>query len=223
VGPGKAEPPTGRYAGLKVGQVVGSLARGLPQPLTSLVGRRAELEQLLARLETTRLLTLTGGGGVGKTRLALELARRAAPGFADGVAWVDLAPLADPRFLLPVVAAAVGLHGASDQPLADVLRLALRTRRSLVVVDNAEHLADAVAGLLEPLLRAARRPRWRCSRAPGSGRGRATGSLSARAVYCCPRGPTGLRAIRPRYGMTLRRPAGSGSTRRRRTVRASRR
>src|SRR5262245_48526093 len=153
VEPGRAEPSAGGGAADEAESTAGSLTRGLPRPLTRLIGRRAELEQVIARLGAAQLLTLTGGGGVGKTRLALELAHRAGPRFPDGVVWVDLAPLADPAFLTPVVAAAVGLHGASDQPLEEVLRIALRPRRPLVVVDNAEHLADAVAGLLEPLLR----------------------------------------------------------------------
>src|SRR5581483_8215191 len=101
-----------------------------PVPLTRLVGRERVVGEACALLRrgNVRLLTLTGPGGVGKTRLALEVAREMAPDFADGVAFVDLAPVRDPAVLANVVARAVGLKPADDQPLADQLSLHLSRR-----------------------------------------------------------------------------------------------
>ncbi len=113
-----------------------------PLPLTRLVGREREVGEACALLRRgeARLLTLTGPGGVGKTRLALDVAREAAPDFADGVAFVDLAPVRDSALLASVVARAVGLKPTGDQPLADQLRHHLSRRDLLLVLDNCEHL-----------------------------------------------------------------------------------
>src|SRR5262245_19080493 len=90
-----------------------------PRPITPLIGREPEIAAvtaLLARPET-RLVTITGPGGVGKTRLALELASTLADTFADGIAFVELAPLTDPALVLPTMARAVGIGEASSSPL----------------------------------------------------------------------------------------------------------
>jgi non-specific serine/threonine protein kinase len=124
----------------------------LPTPLTRLLGREQDVAQVIDLLTSTRLLTLTGSGGAGKTRLALAAARALAPSFDDGAAWVDLAPLADPALVPLALATAVGIRDAPDRPLLDRLLDGLRDRRRLLVLDNAEHLVDAVARLVEPLL-----------------------------------------------------------------------
>ncbi|WP_327743538.1 LuxR C-terminal-related transcriptional regulator [Streptomyces europaeiscabiei] len=124
----------------------------LPAPLTTFVGRRHDLAEVRDRLGTTRLLTLTGAGGVGKTRLALEVAASAE--FADGVWLVDLAPVRDPSLAANVTAAALGMPDLGTGPVVDQLAAFLTHRRALIVLDNCEHLVDACADLAHALLSA---------------------------------------------------------------------
>lgn len=130
----------------------------LPVAATSLVGRERELEQLkglLARRDA-RLLVLTGAGGSGKTRLALEAARRAAPAFANGATLVELARLRDPSLVVPTIAQALELHDVPGQEPLETLVDGLRTRELLLVVDNVEHVRTAATALVELLARAPR-------------------------------------------------------------------
>ncbi|MGE3594408.1 MAG: helix-turn-helix domain-containing protein [Dehalococcoidia bacterium] len=124
----------------------------LPVPLTGLVGRDLEIAQIGRLLDTARLVTLTGPGGSGKTRLAIEAARSVAGRFHDGVFFVSLAPLADPDPVAGTVARTLGLHEAPDEPLAEHLQEYLRHKEMLLVLDNFEQVAEAaplVAALLE--------------------------------------------------------------------------
>ncbi len=127
---------------------------GLPRQLTSFVGRDSEVAEVARLLHNAPLVTLTGPGGVGKTRLALEAAGRIAPAWPDGARFVDLAPLADAALVPQAVAAALGVREAPGQPLAATLADRLRQQRLLLVLDNCEHLVTAVAPLAEGLLRA---------------------------------------------------------------------
>jgi non-specific serine/threonine protein kinase len=130
------------------------LSGSIPIPRTRLIGREVEREAARKLLldEALPLLTMTGPGGVGKTRLALAITDDVAAHFVDGVVWVDLAPLADPALVPAGVAAALGLRPASDTPIGDVLIHALHPRQTLLLLDNCEHLVDAAADLLGSLL-----------------------------------------------------------------------
>jgi predicted ATPase/transcriptional regulator with XRE-family HTH domain len=125
----------------------------LPVPPTALLGRDDEVAVLAQQLGsgTVRLVTLTGVGGVGKSRLAVEVATQAATAFPDGVAWVPLAAVSDPSLVIPAVGRAVGLSDVEGLDDAVVVAGALRSARMLLVVDNLEHVLDAVAGLGELL------------------------------------------------------------------------
>jgi predicted ATPase/DNA-binding XRE family transcriptional regulator len=131
----------------------GPIPQGLPVPPTPLIGREREVAELVALLKgDARLVTLTGPGGVGKTRLAQTVAADLGIIFPDGVVWVDLAPLADPALVASTVARAVGVREQAGTPLAETLRAFLSATRLLLVLDNCEHLRGAVGELLSVLL-----------------------------------------------------------------------
>ena len=129
----------------------------LPAPLTSFVGRDRELSDLEQLLGEARLLTLTGLGGVGKTRLALEHAARVVDRYPDGAWFVDLSGIVDPSLAPAQVAAVLGLRESSAPalPLLEVLRNYLRPRELLLILDNCEHLLPSCAELIETLLQGA--------------------------------------------------------------------
>ncbi|KUN84581.1 ATP-binding protein [Streptomyces griseoruber] len=125
----------------------------LPVETTSFVDRRSELAEGRELLARARLVTLTGPGGVGKTRLAGRIAARVGRAFPDGVRFVHLSGLHDPALVPLAVADALGLHDHSERPALDSLVERVRERRLLLVVDNCEHLATACAALAGALLR----------------------------------------------------------------------
>jgi predicted ATPase/class 3 adenylate cyclase/DNA-binding CsgD family transcriptional regulator len=129
-----------------------TVSQRLPVQLTSFVGRDAELAQLRELLSQNRLLTLTGAGGAGKTRLATQLAGQLAGEFGDGVWYVDLAPITDPELVPVTVARAFGLPDQPGRSTMDTLTRFIADRQMLVVLDNCEHLLDASAALVNALL-----------------------------------------------------------------------
>jgi predicted ATPase/DNA-binding CsgD family transcriptional regulator len=124
----------------------------LPKPLTSFVGRQRELAQAKRLLQSSYLVTLTGPGGSGKTRLCITLAAEVAGDYPDGVYFVPLAPVRDPGLVPSTIAQGIGLQDARDRPLMEHLVSQLRERQMLIVLDNFEHLlasAPVVTRLLQ--------------------------------------------------------------------------
>jgi predicted ATPase/DNA-binding SARP family transcriptional activator len=133
-------------------------ASALPSPPNRLLGRGRELIELrdLLLRDQVRLLVLTGAGGSGKTRLALEAAREAASSFANGAAFADLAPLRDPALVVGTLARALGIPHVSGEDPLETLGAALRVRELLLLADNAEHVRAAAPSFVELLARAPR-------------------------------------------------------------------
>jgi predicted ATPase/class 3 adenylate cyclase len=127
----------------------------LPGEVTALVGRADEIEVLRQALATNRIVTLTGPGGSGKTRLALGVARSVADRFPHGVWFVDLAAVRDPELLEPTIAATLGIRESPERAVSEVLRSHLRDRTALVLLDNLEQLLPVAADIVSGLVRAA--------------------------------------------------------------------
>jgi predicted ATPase/class 3 adenylate cyclase/DNA-binding CsgD family transcriptional regulator len=132
-----------------------SFSHNLPVELTNFIGRQGEIDSLREVLAGNRLVTLTGAGGAGKTRLAVHVAEPLAREFADGVCYVDLAPLTHPDVVPVTTARALGLPDQPGRSTLDTLLRHLRDRQMLLVLDNCEHLLDASAALVAALLGAA--------------------------------------------------------------------
>jgi predicted ATPase/DNA-binding winged helix-turn-helix (wHTH) protein len=129
-------------------------ATNLPEPISELVGRDDVLGEILSLVAAHRLVTLTGAGGIGKTRLALAVARRLLPQFADGVWLAEFSPLTDPGLVPVTVAAAIGLDLGGGEVSAQRVSQALAGRRLVLVLDTCEHVIGAAAALAEAVLRA---------------------------------------------------------------------
>ncbi len=130
--------------------------RRLPVPLTALIGREKEMEAILARLSQARLLTLAGAGGIGKTRLAIQLAEELSGNFSDGACFVDLSALTDGAQIAQMMAAMLGVSEAPDRPLLQTLQEFLNDKQLLLILDNCEHLIETCADLAESLLQQCR-------------------------------------------------------------------
>lgn len=127
-------------------------AHNLLRQLTSLVGRDREVEDVLARLSRYRLVTLTGPGGAGKTRMAVETGFRLAGGYADGIWLVELASIADPQLVGEALCGALGVPVAGERTAIESAIAHLQQREVLLIIDNCEHLVAASARLVEMLL-----------------------------------------------------------------------
>src|ERR1043166_8413476 len=146
VSSGTVAPPSRRVAGPD------AAPGNLPRPLTSFIGRERELAQARRLLQDSYLVTLTGPGGSGKTRLCIALAAQVAAEYPDGIYFVPLAPVRDPGLVPSTIAQSIGLQDARDRPLMEHLVSQLRERQMLIVLDNFEHLlagAPVVTQLLQ--------------------------------------------------------------------------
>lgn len=141
-----------RLAGDAPMQSVNTPPAQFPTPLTSFIGRRRELAEVGRLLRSTRLLTIAGAGGSGKTRLALEAARAEASAYADGACIVALAALGDPSLIDQELTRTLGLREGQGMPLRDQVIAFLAPRHMLLVLDNCEHVIDEAARLAETLL-----------------------------------------------------------------------
>jgi predicted ATPase/class 3 adenylate cyclase len=126
----------------------------LPQQLTSFVGRERDLANLATILPRCRLLTLTGAGGIGKTRLSLQAAGPLLNDFPDGVWFIELAPIADAQLVAQTIASTLGVKGSATQSVEDALAEHVRDRRLLAILDNCEHVVHACAEIAARLLQA---------------------------------------------------------------------
>ncbi|MDX1512049.1 MAG: adenylate/guanylate cyclase domain-containing protein, partial [Nitriliruptorales bacterium] len=129
-----------------------NVPNNLPTPVTSLVGRGSEITEIAGLLGEHRLITLTGAGGSGKTRLAQHVAAEAAKDFPDGAWWVDLMPVADEARVPVAIAEAVRVREVAGPESIDQLAAGLADRKLLLVVDNCEHVIDLVAEILDLLI-----------------------------------------------------------------------
>jgi len=146
------DPEGSRAVGLPT--ISGHPPGNLPSELTSFIGRERETAEVKRGLEAFRLLTLTGPGGCGKTRVALAVGESLATRFDGGVWWVELAPVSDPALVPRAVASALGVHEQVGRSMDDLLHDHLESRRLLLILDNCEHLIGACATLANTLLRA---------------------------------------------------------------------
>lgn len=129
----------------------------LPQQLTSFIGRQPELARLVEVLQSRHLVTLTGAGGVGKTRLAVEAAWQLMPLYPDGVRMVELAPLQDQKLVVTAIAEALGIARPDNSAILQAVAAALDGGRTLLILDSCEHVIGEAAAVAEALLRAAPR------------------------------------------------------------------
>ena len=138
---------------------VKEIANNLPQRATSFIGRERELDEVKALLGSARMLTLVGMGGLGKTRLSLQVAAELMHQYPDGVWFLDLAPITDPALVLSEAAQLLGAREEPDRPLLQTLCEHLKSRRVLLILDNCEHLLKPSANLAHAIVKAAPRVR----------------------------------------------------------------
>jgi predicted ATPase/DNA-binding SARP family transcriptional activator len=146
---GKDAPKT-----VSIGKKLGSkeASSNIPVPLTSFIGRQGELKDIAKLLSSSRLLTLTGPGGVGKTRLAIQTAHDSIKKFKEGVFWVGLVGLSDEKLIPQEIAQALNVREVSNEPMIMTLKTFLKSKDVLLIIDNCEHLIRACAQYSEQLL-----------------------------------------------------------------------
>jgi len=132
---------------------IGAATNNLPQQLTTLIGREADLADITARLAAHRLVTLTGSGGVGKTRLAIEAGRNVLDRYPDGVWLAELAPLNDPQLVTSIIGDVLGVSLNAASGAIETLASALRNKQLLLILDNCEHVIAEAARVAEALMR----------------------------------------------------------------------
>ena len=145
-------PPAVGAADPAVSRAAWGRQHNIPQPLTSLIGRDAEIETVRTLLARQRLVTLVGAGGVGKTRLALAVGTESGPGYPDGVWLIELAKITQPKALGAVIADSLGLNLGGREPTVDNLAAHLEPAKALIILDNCEHLIADIAGIADTLL-----------------------------------------------------------------------
>ncbi len=131
---------------------MGTIPNNLPLQLSSFIGRERDLAEVKRLIVTSRLITLTGAGGCGKTRLAIQSANMVSRTFADGVWWIDLTPLHDAALIPQLIAQTLGLRQVPEQPLLESVLNFVRPKQMLLLLDNCEHLLAACAQLAQQLL-----------------------------------------------------------------------
>jgi predicted ATPase/DNA-binding XRE family transcriptional regulator len=125
----------------------------LPAPITTFIGREKELAEVIKLIDKHRIITLTGSGGVGKTRLSIKVGEQILENYVGGVWLVELAPVLDPLLVPRTTAMAIGLHDEPQRPIIDMLSDYLHEQKILLILDNCEHLLDACAQLADMLLK----------------------------------------------------------------------
>jgi predicted ATPase/class 3 adenylate cyclase len=133
-------------------QSLNIVPNNLPTQLTSFIGREKEMSEITSMLDTSRLVTLTGSGGTGKTRLSIEIGTQELASFPNGVWLLELAPLTDPEQIVPALAQVLGLQELPSTPLTSLVIDYLRDKKALLILDNCEHLIEACARLADDLL-----------------------------------------------------------------------
>ena len=146
---GKESPKT---VSIMAKPVMKEISSSIPIPLTSFIGREKELKEIARLLSSSRLVTLTGPGGVGKTRLAIQTAHDSIKKFKDGVVWVGLVGLSDENLIPQEIAQSLNIREISNEPLIETLKTYLKSKDVLLVIDNCEHLIRACAQYAEQLL-----------------------------------------------------------------------
>ena len=150
----KSGKETPRAEPISTKPLVREVSSNIPVPLTSFIGREKELKEIAQLLSSSRLLTLTGTGGVGKTRLAIQTANDSIQKFKDGVYWVGLVGLSDENLIPQEIAQSLNLREFSNVTLIEALKTYLKSKEILLVIDNCEHLVKACALYVEQLLAA---------------------------------------------------------------------